>query len=109
MDAGSFGLYMCLFLALYFEVFLLISFLERRPQKKTAALPARYPTVDILVPCFNEEATVGATIESLLAMEYPKDMLSITVVDDGSKDGTAAIAQRYADTYPNVRFYTKAN
>ncbi|MEK7068597.1 MAG: glycosyltransferase family 2 protein, partial [Patescibacteria group bacterium] len=67
-------------MALYFEIFLLISWLERRPSKKTSALPARYPTVDILVPCFNEEKTVGATIESLLAMRYPAEKLTVTVV-----------------------------
>lgn len=109
MEAGQIGLYICLFLALYFEVFLLISFLERRPTKKTRTLPARYPTVDILVPCFNEERTVGSTIESLLAMEYPKDKLTITVVDDGSYDRTAAIAMRYAKQHGNVRFYSKEN
>lgn len=109
MAAGEIGLYLCLFVALYFEVFLLISFLERRPAKKTAARPSYYPTVDILVPCFNEEKTIGATIESLLALDYPKDKLAITVVDDGSRDNTAAIAEAYAAKHPSVRFYGKAN
>ncbi len=109
MEAGQVGLYLCLFIALYFEVFLLISFLEKRPAKKSAERPARYPSVDILVPCFNEERTVGATIESLLAMEYPAERLTITVVDDGSKDRTANIAKEYAAKYPNVRFYSKEN
>lgn len=109
MDAAALGLYVCLFIALYFEVFLLISFLEKRPSKKSAERPAHYPTVDILVPCFNEEQTVGKTIESLLALDYPHDKLTVTVVDDGSTDNTAAIAQTYATQYPNVRFYTKEN
>lgn len=109
MEVGQVGLYMCLFLALYFEVFLLISFLERRPAKRTGARPRTYPTVDMLVPCFNEEQTVGATIESLLALEYPKGKLTITVVDDGSKDGTAAIAGQYAAAHQNIRFYRKEN
>ncbi len=109
MEIGALGLYVCLFIALYFEVFLLISFLEKRPTKKSALRPAFYPTVDILVPCFNEQETVGKTIESLLAMEYPQDKLTVTVVDDGSTDNTAAIAQTYAAKYPNVRFYTKEN
>ena len=110
MDLGSFGLYVCLFIALYFEVFLFISFFEKRPSKKDASLPARYPVVSMLVPCFNEERTLASTIDSLLAMEYPKDKLEIVVIDDGSRDGTAAIARGYAQKYPaQVSFLQKQN
>ncbi len=95
MDIGALGLYVCLFIGLYFEVFLLISFFEKKPVAKTSLTPKRYPTVAMIVPCFNEEQTVASTIESLLAMEYPQDKLEIVVVDDGSTDNTAAIAQKY--------------
>ena len=110
MDPGALGLYACLFVALYFEVFLLISFFERRPPKKDASLPARYPKVSMLVPCFNEERTLAATVDSLLAMHYPADKLEVLIVDDGSRDGTAAIGQQYAARYPGrVSFLQKAN
>ena len=110
MDLGSFGLYVCLFIALYFEVFLLISFFEKKPSKKDSSLPARYPRVSMLVPCFNEEKTLAGTIDSLLAMEYPKDKLEIVVIDDGSRDRTAAIARGYAQKYPTrVSFLQKQN
>ncbi len=110
MDAGALGLYVCLFIALYFEVFLMISFFEKRPSKKDSYLPARYPTVSMLVPCFNEESTLAGTIDSLLAMQYPEEKLEIIVVDDGSKDSTAAIARGYAAKYPDqVRFLQKEN
>ena len=65
MAIGALGVYVCLFLALYFEVFLLISFLEKRPAKKTAAMPRRFPTVTIAVPSFNEERTIAGTLDSL--------------------------------------------
>jgi biofilm PGA synthesis N-glycosyltransferase PgaC len=109
MAFGALGVYGCLFLALYFEVFLLISFLEKKPAKKSLALPARYPSTTIVVPAFNEESTVGGTIESLLAMEYPKDKLDIMVVDDGSRDGTRAIAESYAARYSQVKYFYKEN
>src|SRR3989338_5566644 len=110
MDAWALGLYVCLFVALYFEVFLLISFFEKKPSKKDSSLPARYPRVSMLVPCFNEEKTLAGTIDSLLAMEYPKDKLEIVVVDDGSRDNTAAIAREYAKKFPTqVRFLKKEN
>ncbi len=110
MDAGAFGLYICLFIALYFEVFLLISFFEKKPSAKNVLLPARYPSVSMLVPCFNEEKTLGKTIESLLAMDYPAEKLEVVVIDDGSKDNTAAIGRAYAERNPTqVRFLQKEN
>lgn len=109
MDFGALGVYICLFVALYFEVFLLLSFLERKPEKKTCLKPSYYPTVAMLVPCFNEEKTLLHTVESLLALEYPKEKLEILVIDDGSKDGTRAIGEQLAHTNPRVRFYHKEN
>ena len=109
MSIGALGVFVCLFLALYFEVFLLISFLESKPNKKTARKPRRFPTVTIVVPSFNEERTIGATLTSLLALEYPKEKLEIVVVDDGSKDGTAAVAQEYAKNHPQISYVHKEN
>lgn len=108
MDYGTLGVYVCLFVALYFEVFLLISFLEKRPVGKSVTPPARHPSVSMLVPCWNEEATIGKTIESLLNLDYPKDKLEIMVIDDGSTDQTLAIAQTYT-TNPQVKVFHKEN
>jgi len=110
MDIGQLGLYLCLFLALYLEVFLLITFFERRPTTKEARMPKHYPRVSIIVPCYNEEQTLGGTIDSLLALEYPQDKLEVIVVDDGSRDATRTIGERYAAAHPaQVRFFTKPN
>jgi len=105
MDSGAVGLYISLFIALYFEVFLLISFFEKKPSKKDASRPARYPVVSMLVPCFNEEVTLAKTIESLLEMDYPKDKLEVVVIDDGSLDNTAQIGREYAARYPEQVFF----
>lgn len=108
MDIGTWGIYVCLFLALYFEVFLLISFFEKRPSRKTKTLPARYPSVAILVPCWNKGDTLAPTINSLLALEYPKDKLSVVIIDDGSTDNTFQAAQQFAHN-PQVSIYQKKN
>ncbi|OYT54210.1 MAG: hypothetical protein B6U72_03350 [Candidatus Altiarchaeales archaeon ex4484_2] len=42
--------------------------------------------ITILVPAFNEEETIADTIESILRLEYPKNLLEIIVVNDGSSD-----------------------
>lgn len=108
MEVGAIGVYFFLFLALYFEVFLLISFFEKKPALKTAQRPARYPSVSLIVPCYNEEATLAQTVHSLQALEYPKDKLSIVIVDDGSRDRTLEIANTFAND-PQVKIYSKQN
>lgn len=110
MDAGALGIYMTLFLALYFEVFLMISFLEKRPSPKSKLLPRRYPTVSIIVPVWNEEKTLAGTLNSLLKLDYPKDKLDILVVNDGSTDKTPEVASAYAAEFPaQIRLISKEN
>lgn len=110
MDMGAIGVYAALFLALFFEVILLISFFEKRPKERTDELPKRYPTTTIIVPCWNEGRTIGGTLESLLALNYPHDKLNIMVVDDGSRDNTGEVAKRYAQMYPGrIEYHHKEN
>lgn len=108
MDVAALGVYAALFFALFFEVFLLITFFEKRPQEKSQTLPKRYPTVAILVPCWNKGATLAPTMHSLLALDYPKDKLSIVIIDDGSTDNTWEAAQEFANN-PQVKLYQKTN
>lgn len=48
--------------------------------------------VSVVVPAYNEAAGIGATLRSLVASDWPHG-LEIIVVDDGSTDGTADIAE----------------
>ncbi len=59
--------------------------------------PPEWPAVSITVPVYNEEAQVRDLIESLLAIDYPKDRLQILLVSDASSDRTDEIVQEYAD------------
>jgi len=88
--------YTLLFISLYFEVFLLVSFLERRSNKVALSEPlSRFPTVAIVVPCYNEAKTLAGTLTSILALGYPKEKLDIIIVDDGSTDQTLEIARQF--------------
>jgi cellulose synthase/poly-beta-1,6-N-acetylglucosamine synthase-like glycosyltransferase len=53
----------------------------------------------VVVPVRNGERTIGATIESLLACNYPAEDREILVVDNGSSDGTAAVIRAHPVTY----------
>ena len=57
--------------------------------------PQAWPDIAVLIPARDEAATIAATIAGLCAQDYP-GRLSITVVDDSSSDGTAAIAREAA-------------
>ena len=53
----------------------------------------------VAIPCYNSEAYMSKCIESLLPARAD---LEILIIDDGSKDGTAAIADAYEAQYPGV-------
>ncbi len=110
MTIAQFIVYMILFVLLYNQVFLLLTFFEKRKStKRPLALPADLPTVTVIVPCFNEETTIQRTVESLLGLDYPKDKLSIFLINDGSTDGTRNVLDGYASGYPNIRVFHKGN
>ena len=50
------------------------------------------PTVTAVIPAYNEEKTIVATVRSVLAADYEK--LDVIVVDDGSKDNTYKILKK---------------
>lgn len=60
-------------------------------------------TVSVVIPAYNEEKRLGQTLATVV--EYlscqPWDW-DVRVVDDGSVDGTAAIAERHAATEPRI-------
>lgn len=63
----------------------------------------------IVVPSYNVENTLGATLKSLCVEELI-DKLDIIVVDDGSKDATAEKAKEFKELYPqSVRLIQKEN
>ena len=58
-----------------------------RPVRK-AAWPA---TVSVILPVYNGEPWMAAKLESILALNYPAELVEILVVSDGSTDATASI------------------
>ena len=48
----------------------------------------------VLVPAHNEEALLGRLLESLLAVNYPRDCYEVAVVADNCSDATAGVARQ---------------
>ncbi len=55
--------------------------------------------LSVAIPCYNSEAYMEKAIKSILV---GGDEVEIIIVDDGSTDGTAAIADSYAEQYPGI-------
>ena len=71
----------------FMNAFIVLSLLlDARPIRKSIA---EFPPVTVFVPAYNEEKSIRETVQSLLDQVYP-GKLSITVINDGSSDGTAA-------------------
>jgi len=82
---------------------------ERNRGNVLSDLPvlSEYPSVSILIPCYNEGENVRETIEYLLHQQYPN--LEIIAINDGSKDNTLEILHELADQHPQIRVVNLAS
>ncbi|AXK37833.1 glycosyltransferase [Streptomyces armeniacus] len=63
------------------------------------AEPERWPPVAVVVPARDEAGVLPRSLPSLLAQKYP-GRAEVFLVDDGSTDGTGALARALADGHP---------
>ncbi|MFF1495716.1 glycosyltransferase [Streptomyces sp. NPDC058304] len=63
--------------------------------------PARWPSVAIIVPARDEAGVLPCSLPSLIAQDYPGEA-EVILVDDGSTDGTGALALRLAREQPGL-------
>jgi cellulose synthase/poly-beta-1,6-N-acetylglucosamine synthase-like glycosyltransferase len=55
------------------------------------------PKVSIIIAAYNEQNDIGAKLENMLALDYPRDKVEIIVASDGSEDRTNEIVAGFAD------------
>ncbi len=120
---------------LMLNVLAAVSLYRNRQHRALRELPATYsvmsPPISVLIPAFNEETTISATVHSILQLSYTE--FEVIVINDGSKDNTLQVLQDefallpfpqayrvqlptqevrgiYRSTrYPNLRVIDKAN
>jgi cellulose synthase/poly-beta-1,6-N-acetylglucosamine synthase-like glycosyltransferase len=66
-----------------------------RPYKHDELTTAPY--VSIVISAFNEVRSIGAKLDNILSMDYPRECLEIIIASDGSTDGTDAIVEQYQE------------
>jgi cellulose synthase/poly-beta-1,6-N-acetylglucosamine synthase-like glycosyltransferase/peptidoglycan/xylan/chitin deacetylase (PgdA/CDA1 family) len=79
---------------------------SRRRERQHAG-EAFEPLVSIIVPAYNEEFVIEATIRSLLNSDY--ENFEILVIDDGSQDRTSEVVRQQFGDEPLVRLFTEPN
>jgi len=93
--------------------------LKRSKSESSSFLKHRLPSVSIIVPAFNEEASIDQTVRALLSQRYPD--FEVVVVNDGSPDRTLDVliesfalerrsrtAARELETAPELGYYRSA-
>lgn len=65
------------------------------------------PRISVIVPAYNAQACLDKCIASILAQSFSD--IELIVIDDGSKDATAAICDKWAAADSRVRAVHKAN
>ncbi|MGP3691512.1 glycosyltransferase [Streptomyces sp. IBSNAI002] len=71
----------------------------KRAARRRPAPEARH-SVTVIVPCHNEEAVVDRLVRSLLALDYPRKLLQLIIVDDGSTDATSDRLKTWEERHP---------
>jgi GT2 family glycosyltransferase len=62
------------------------------------------PPVTLVVAAYNEADMIREHLDSVLAMDYPRERLNVIVASDGSDDGTDEIVEAYARREPSITF-----
>jgi len=77
------------------------------PDQAAANHPSHPVLVSVVIPCFNESATIIPLLKSVLAAPFNKEVI---VVDDGSTDGTCEVLKKQASAMVGVRtFFQERN
>jgi cellulose synthase/poly-beta-1,6-N-acetylglucosamine synthase-like glycosyltransferase len=107
MDFGTMLIWVVAYFGLFTATFFLLTLFENLTRLKNPTPPQRLPSVTVVVPAYNEELTIEKTVRSLLSLDYPRKLLKIIVIDDGSTDRTFEIARRFEAQ--GVEVFTKKN
>jgi cellulose synthase/poly-beta-1,6-N-acetylglucosamine synthase-like glycosyltransferase len=76
---------------------LLLAAFPFRQKPPVAKDPDYLTTVTVIVAVYNGAAFVRAKLKTILALDYPRDLMQILIVSDGSTDATESIVREYAD------------
>ena len=95
-------------ISLYFVTFWLLVLFEKGLTENNEEA-TEFPVVTVAIPAYNEEKTILETLDSVTALDYPKDKLQVIVVNDGSRDRTRFFVEKYAKSHSNILLLNQEN
>ena len=100
---GTFLLGYPLLMAIVWMVLAALFVLRREGSQRGLRQPpdGPRPEVSVLIPCFNEAATLTETLRHALTLHWPS--YEVIAINDGSSDGTGALLDAWAATQPRLR------
>jgi glycosyltransferase involved in cell wall biosynthesis len=60
------------------------------------------PLISVIVPCYNEEGTIGFLLEAIRQQSYPSQELEVIISDGLSTDHTRDVVARFQDSHPEL-------
>lgn len=79
-----------------------VLFIKRVMKQAAVQLPF-YPLVSVLIPVYNSEKTLELCLQSVAGQEYPADKLEVLLLNNGKRDESYTIFQRFQERHPNIR------
>src|SRR5437879_1407964 len=74
---------------------LLLALIARVRNRAVLKLPKQV-TVSVILPLYNAEPWIASKLDSILALDYPPDLLEVIVISDGDTDATHAIVRGFS-------------
>ena len=98
--------FIAIFLAYCYSLLVLFAVRGWKLHDKAMGTEHSYPFCSVVIAARNEAESIRATVESLLAQNYPKDCYEILVIDDHSTDATKQILDEIAATNTILRVFS---
>ncbi len=67
------------------------------------------PTISVIVPCYNEQATIGLLLDAILQQTYPRRQMEVVIADGLSQDGTREVIAAFQIAHPDLAVHVKDN
>jgi 1,2-diacylglycerol 3-beta-glucosyltransferase len=81
--------------------------IKNRSGAESPAIPANalatQPSVDVVVAARDEQAVISRLVEGLALLDYPNELLTLWVIDDGSSDRTPELLTELQSRHPQLR------
>jgi biofilm PGA synthesis N-glycosyltransferase PgaC len=90
-----------IFIGFYFLFLFILIYIQNKKYLYYYPKPKRDYSLSIVMPCYNEGATIEKTVKSVLDSGY-KNLKKVIVVDDCSKDNSYKIIKELEKKYPKV-------